>query len=52
VRNQASPFNGVFSPVKTWLVQSLPETGKQMESAFTRMQSGIVLYTFGLSAGS
>lgn len=40
VRNQASQFDGAFSPVKTWLVQSLPEIGKQMESASTRMQSG------------
>jgi hypothetical protein len=40
VRNQASQFNGAFSPVKTWLVQSLPEIGKQIDLASTRMQGG------------
>jgi hypothetical protein len=42
VRNQASQFDAAFSPVKTWLVGSLPEISTQMESAFTRMQSGDV----------
>jgi len=39
-RNQASQFDAAFSPVKTWLVVSLPEIGKQMELASTRMQGG------------
>jgi hypothetical protein len=40
VSNQASQFDAAFSPVKTWLVVSLPEIGKQMEAAATRMESG------------
>lgn len=40
VRNQASQFDPAFSPVKTWLVVSLPEISKQMEAAAARMQSG------------